>query len=623
MSYKSIAIWLCLAACGIPAVADDVYLQTDFSSGIPEGYTLLDKDENPTMSGMKNISFAGGSWVASLVNSHTDQAALSSSYCTYDYDVEDWLITPQIHIASADAVLRWDAKSVHYDYREQYRVLISQAGTATADFVELCTVSAEDYEWRTRALPLGEYAGKDVYIAFVHGGRSGFMLAVDNITVGELSSPCYAADNRTVVTAQGGGDVMVEGFVRNLSTARTVVPVCEADGTRYTANVADAPCTPGDSVAFSFAVPAPAEGKIAYRVGVSEGNDTLWLANDTVYCSAFKRNLLLEEYTAIWCTNCPEGIMQMNSYTHRFRDAVIPVVAHSNYSDVMGDDNYSAGMNYWLNNMPSFLYDRLADYKSQEAREDGNIYKALARPVTAEIDLHTAEMVGDSTLRVQATVRCATTLDNTGDDYRVAFIVSENMVCVDDKSYNQRNNCTMPTDNEYYYLPTIIPGAKMRYHNVARGLPAAFTGEPGLLPARELVTGEDYEVEYSFRLPSSVLDMQNISIIAVLLTLPSRAVLNASRATSIDYSGNVQAVTAQADAYRMVATGEGVTVTALAGNAFSATLYGIDGRVVSVARGRGEVTLATGNTCGVGIVAVTDDAGNSVYKKILLNYSQQ
>lgn len=615
----SAAIILGASMVVIPAIAQEIYLQTDFQGGIPSDYMILDRDENPTKAGLRNITFSNGSWVASVVDSEDDQAAVSSSFSTYDYPVEDWLITPSIHIASDAACLRWQARSVHHDFRDGYAVMISVDGTSPADFVELFRIEEEDYYERVRALPLNDYVGKDVHIAFVHNSTKRFMLAIDDIAVGELA-PAYVVDNCTPVSVAGGDVATVEGEICNVGSPHAFHAVCKADGVVYLPeSQQDVDYAAGESQPYRFVIPTPAEGKVAYSVGVPQASDTLWIVTDTIYCSAFERRMLVEEYTARWCTSCPDGIMMMHDFEQRFRGSIIPVVAHNNYNDPMGDDDYSAGMGYWLFNMPSFMYDRVSMLKSQEARADGNIYRAFSRPVEAEINLYRVAMTVEGRLHAQATVRFAHEFDNTEDRYRVAFIVTENSLCVDSTTYSQANGATMPSDAEFYFLPVNIPGEYMQYAHVARGLSDAFTGVPALLPAASLWPDEEYQVEYFFEIPASVKNVQNISVTAVVIDSDSREVLNAHRADSIDFSGAVGAVCDDLGmSYRIISDTDGIIVQ-LANNTMAlARLYSLDGRLLSQTQGKGQLHLVVAEAHGVYVLVIQDNTGFTC-NKILIN----
>lgn len=594
--------------------AQDIYLQTDFENGVPSDFTVLDRDENPNRSGLKKVSFPSGSWSSSLLGSSFNRAAVSSSYSTYNYPVEDWLITPRIHVSSSAACVRWDAKSVHYDFRDGYRVMVSEGGMALTDFVELFSIEEEAYFWKTRVLSLADYAGKDIYIAFVHNSTQRFLLAIDNLTVGELTVPAYGAENRTPVSVKGGEDVNVCGGICNLSSPHAFCPVCVADGVLYEGESSPVFCEVGDTLDFSFYVPAPVEGKMAYKVGVPCGADTVWVVSDTVYCSAFARNLLVEEYTATWCTSCPEGTLKMHEYEYLLRDCIIPVVAHSSYYDVMGDTDYSAGMDYWLGGFPSFLYDRYS--KSLSVADDGKIYEALSRPVLAEVEV-TEARIADGGVKIGALARFAESFDNVDDRYRMAYIVTENVVASDSSAYKQSSNLSLPQDGEFYFLTSPIPASMMRYHNVARGISTAFTGVPGLLPS-SLVAGEEYPVEYQFRIPSSVLDPYNISVTVVVMETRLRTVLAACRVTDINYSEGVSASLRDEGCPYRVTSGNGCVYVCTGGVQAEVCVYAVDGRCLGLAQGTGEVRVPIGTYGGSAIVTICSDNGIS-HCKILIN----
>ena len=122
---KLFSILLISSVACSTALADNVYFEADFSRGMPSGTIVKDYDENPTMSGVSNVDFTKGSWSTALVEKG-NSAAVSSSYTTYDYPVDDWMILPSVHVNSTEDVLAWDGISLHYDYREDYKVLISE-----------------------------------------------------------------------------------------------------------------------------------------------------------------------------------------------------------------------------------------------------------------------------------------------------------------------------------------------------------------------------------------------------------------------------------------------------------------------------------------------------------------
>ncbi len=613
-----IAILLLTVLLPLTIFAENIYLQTDFDRGIPTDFTVWDKDENPTIAGLRNISSSEGSFTAAVAGTKSYLAAVSSAYSTYNYPIENWLITSQIHIASADAILRWDAKSVHYDYRESYSVMISQNGLNAKDFTEVLTITEENYYYTTRALSLAEYVGKDIYIAFVHNSTKKFLLAIDNLVVGEIDDTLYRVENHSPVTVQGGNDVTIEGYIYNLNKAGNITPVCRVEETDYIAEIA-IPCNTGDKAAYNFAIPTPAEGKVAYQIGLQNGEDFTWLASDTLYCSAFPRRVLVEEFTGTWCTSCPKGSLALYEYEHNLRDAIIPVTAHCN--DTLTDAYYEGNMAYYLSNLPSFLYDRMSKYKADDPAQAHKIYTVLSLPVIAEVVIDDATFEGESAIKVASTVRVAENIDNSSDIYRISYIITENTVQGEGRKFNQSNNMTLASTNEFYYLPSAIPADIMIYKDVARGTSTAFTGIPLSLPSL-LETGETYRVEHTIDIPTTVVNKENISVTAIILKVNadgSRSLesLNAYR-TSMNGTGSTIATrNNEVPAYR-IATENGRVCLITDNNAYAQVhLYGIDGRHIATTSGKGNITLTAQDYNGIAIAAITID-GNTTYRKFKL-----
>ena len=109
-----------------------------------------------------------------------------------DGPANDWLITPPIAIdANYDAVhLAWDAHGNHDQntltgerYDAHLTVLLSSAGTTAATFVDTLASGILPVDWQHFSVPLDEYIGQTVHIAFVHDSYFDMGPVVDNVTI--------------------------------------------------------------------------------------------------------------------------------------------------------------------------------------------------------------------------------------------------------------------------------------------------------------------------------------------------------------------------------------------------------------------------------------------------------
>lgn len=609
-------------AVSLPVMADDIYFQENFEKGISSQYTLLDRDENPNKSGMSNINLSNGSWATAQYDKGTS-AAMSSAHCTYDYPVEDWMILPQINIKSNMAVLAWDAFSVHYDFRENYKVMISESGTKTSDFVEVYSVENEEYYVRRHVLSLADYEGKNIYIAFVHQDQNKYLLGIDNIKVGVFFNE-YVLVNNTDVSAKGGQEVEICGSVRNVSSAHHFLPTIVAGDAKWDPyEQEDLPgvlVEPGQEMSFSFSVMAPEEGTVDYTVGVKQQVDgqTVWSASDTIYCSAFPRNILVEKFTGTWCNNCPEGTITLRKFEQRFRNRIITVEGHCamGASEPMADAYYHPGLQYWIHNLPGMIYNRTLGMISQTAKDDGLIYKAMRKPVTAEI-VPTVKYTKEHNFLVNTTVRFSQDYDNSADRYRVGYVLAEKVVHEpNDTKYAQSNSCQYPQNREFYFLPSSVPSSLAFFHNVGRGNATSFDGAPQSLPNETLTAYTDYEVSGTVEMPGTPIfdddyefDPKNFSLVVVLIYTRDKSVMAAYRVDTddIDWSSALEEVQDGAR-HHINVVDDAVLVRNIEGNA-TVRIYGVDGRLIATAQGAGEVVAHVGQYAGVAIVSVETAAG--------------
>lgn len=616
---KILSVLLFSTAVFTSAMADDIYLDIDFEKNFPKDVTTLDRDENPTKSGLVNVDFSGGTWTRAMV-AKDNRAALSSAYCSYDYEVDDWMILPQVNIKDANAVLTWEAFSVHYDFRENYKIMISETGNKPSDFTEVYTVTEEDYYTQGHAISLEAYYGKDIYIAFVHTGKDKFILAIDNIKVGIIDNN-YALINTTDVSTTGGEEVTICGYIRNLGSSCFFNPTLIVDGEYYPKYGEDDVIPPvlyetGEDVPFSFVVNTPDEGTVDYTIAITgDNNEVLWHRTDTVYCSAFPRNILVEKFTGTWCNGCPEGTVTMHKFEQRFRNRIIMVEGHCN--DLMQDYYYALGLNYFNSNLPSMVYDRRVGFKSQQAQDDGNIYGVMRLPVTAQV-VPSVSYTTDGRLAISSVVRFSEEYDNTLDRYRIGYAITENVVNQDNAAYSQSNSCQTVSCREFYYLPSTVPGAIMHYHHVARGTESAFEGVAASLPNEMLMPGVDYIVNDTIDIPSSVIDSRNISVIAVVVYTRNKMALAACevKTEEIDWTESVDDVMQDAVRYNVAVDNGTVIVGGLEERA-SVKVITVDGRTLDAAYGTRCLSLNAGNYKGIAIVSVETATGIS-NEKILI-----
>ncbi|MFM8243079.1 MAG: choice-of-anchor J domain-containing protein [Crocinitomicaceae bacterium] len=161
-------------------------LSTDFQSGIPSNYTILNNDGNTPFSTM--TPFIGQeAWISFQdPDSTLNQVAAATSYFETADSADRWLITPQITLSSFGNYLSWNAKSHDPSFPDDYLVLLSTTDSLPSSFTDtIGSVEQENFEWTSREVNLSNLGLNDssIYIAFVLRTYDGFKLYVDDIQV--------------------------------------------------------------------------------------------------------------------------------------------------------------------------------------------------------------------------------------------------------------------------------------------------------------------------------------------------------------------------------------------------------------------------------------------------------
>lgn len=160
---------------------------------LPDGWTMY-ADGLTNQSG---FAIFGSGWVVSQVET-ANQAAATVSYVTSSADCDRWLLTPAIAVPEGDFRLKFRAFVNETSPAERLRVALSTGGSAKEDF----TVTLRDITfngsagttagWNNIELPLGDYAGQSVRIAFVNHGNGQFIF-VDDVRINATTDNYHMA----------------------------------------------------------------------------------------------------------------------------------------------------------------------------------------------------------------------------------------------------------------------------------------------------------------------------------------------------------------------------------------------------------------------------------------------
>jgi len=180
--------------CAVSALSQTDLLVTDFQSGIPSNYTIIDGDG---LTPDPAVSEYTGAWiVVADPDSLQDTVASSTSYFSPVGTADRWLITPPLSLGNYGNFIEWQGKSQDASYADDYLVLVSTTDNQIASFTDtIGYVIQENSTWTNRTVDLSMegYNGQTIYIAFRLITNDGFKLYLDDIHVWKNDPAAVAA----------------------------------------------------------------------------------------------------------------------------------------------------------------------------------------------------------------------------------------------------------------------------------------------------------------------------------------------------------------------------------------------------------------------------------------------
>lgn len=636
MRMRSLLLFTLTMAGGLLAGAQQTYFSCDFENGIPEGMSLYDQDGNEPSTDMKALGFAVGTPWITVDDGAGGKAACSTSWYRTAGQSDDWMVTPSIEVTSPTAVLRWRAKAVDKDYRDGYAVYVSTEGNSPDKFdrsAPALSVKSETADWTSRELPLAEYAGKKIWIAFVNNSRDKSRLLIDDIYAGVPSVLEIHSTLPRVVSAVG--DLEITGEITNTSDADITGYTVkynignDFEGEQSFDNTIKAGRTRTFSIITDYEI-----GKnetIDYEVTVECKGDA---ASDKGKVSAYTRRIVAEEVTGVWCAYCIRGMVAMAQMKQDYGDSFLGIAVHggsAKWEDPMAMQEYTDWLfsGYNMSGYPHCTVNRQMSTTGDPANMPTYYRKALATENFIGIGLDAD--VDATAGKITAKTDIFTAKDLEDVDYRLAYLLIENDVhngeVLYDKDgnpseyngYEQNNNVYSGSGESmggYEDLPTIIPGAQMTYQDVARYISPDYNGIEGSFPT-SLVEGEKASHEFTFDIPESVMKKENTELAVMLINRKTASVLNAEVLPLKKFfmpEGITETSMNTCD-LRISATAAGFAFVSAAGIE-AVTLYGTDGMRLAEASVNGAYTEVTVERGRMVIARVTLSDGTCVTRKL-------
>lgn len=624
-------------------------------------YLLYEGDHNKPSSAMQDLGFDADNspwlFVIRESESSSDYCAASTSIYNPTGKSDDWMAIPRLSIENADYYLSFDVQSYYKSKADRLKVLVLEDDAVYSNFTkelydkfkangkviydeQLTPGESEEGlsgDWTHVEKSLAEYAGKNIYIAFVNENDNQSMIFLDNLKVYYKGDFNFAPNVQNTQINKESTTVGAVVKVTSDKTYNSISATLTSEDGSFKSTYTDTPSKPITSAEnYSFTFPDKMPLKVGeqnkYTISIDLGG-TVYSQTNTISNLAYEttKHVVIEEATGTWCVNCPRGILAMEYLESIYGDLIIPITIHSSSesgSDPFNYSKYTSALG--LNAFPSGLVNRIDTVYSPTSidanqlyhfdSEDGNqtFYDIAKREFNsyaiADVAIDKAIYdVNNKTVQISGNVNYALNMNSL--NHNIAFVVLEDGLV--DYQANGHYGSTDPLLGKFGKggeYGTATP--KITFVDVARKVPNDnFAGESGFIPV-SVTAGQPVAFNKVFSLPENVSNWDNAKVVVMLIDANTERVLNAARLKMSAGTAGINDATVSENGITI--SGENGSISVNGGSDLNVTVYDVSGSVISNANSTsGAVKVSTGGKNGLFIVKATSD-GVSVVKKVIV-----
>ena len=623
-------------------------------------YLLYEGDHNKPSSAMQDLGFDADNspwlFVIRESESSSDYCAASTSIYNPTGKSDDWMSIPRLSIENADYYLSFDVQSYYKSKADRLKVLVLEDDAVYSNFTkelydkfkangkvlydEQLTPgeSEEDLtgDWTHVEKSLAEYAGKNIYIAFVNENENQSMIFLDNLKVYYKGDFNFATNVESTQVNKESTDVGVIVKVTSDKTYNTINATLTSEDGSFKSTYIDTPSKPitsAENYSFTFPdkLPLTVGKQNKYTVSISL-DGTVYSQTNTISNLAFEttKHVVIEESTGQRCPNCPQGILSFEYMEGIYGEQIIPIAIHAN---VVGNDvfAYDAYNNYFgIGAQPTGVVNRIDTLYAPMYRDGNMVYhleteqgnetfadiakRELSSYAIADVNIDKAVYdTSSKNVQISGTVNYA--LDMNSLNHNIAFVVLE------DNLVGRQENNLYASDEPIFgefgkggKYGTATP--EITFVDVARKVPNDnFAGESGFIPV-SVTAGQPVAFNKVFSLPENVTNWDNAKVVVMLIDANTERVLNAARLKMSAGTAGINDATVSENGITI--SGENGSISVNGGSDLNVTVYDVSGSVISNANSTsGAVKVSTGGKNGLFIVKATSD-GVSVVKKVIV-----
>lgn len=584
-------------------------------------------------------------WAIVWDENDNDIAASSHSMYSPAGKSNDWLIFPQLYIPDDKCALTFLSQSFLTGYQDYLKVYIwaneeeinmpsdelVARFAAEADLVynELQSPGQDDNilagDWKENYLSLAQYAGKNIYIAFVNDNENQSAVFIDNVTVSHNKPFRIAFTNETSVVAQES--ILIAGAMSidtDTDVYNTVsLTLVDSEGNEIeTIAQSGLSLKKGDVYKFAFSQALPLSIGMVNKYSIKVVcNENQYEVEGKITNLAFEpvKRVVLEEISGMGCQNCPLGFLSIEKIHEMYGDLFIPICIRT-FQDPLGAGltDYTTGIGLGaaapagvINrkgvSFPASSFNNDFYFTNTQLPEGSEklwldiVADELEIPAEADISIGELDIDKESNeFVIPCTVKYALSAQDC--NINLFTVVMEDYVSTIQK--NGFASLALESLGEWgkggiYGQSMVMDYKLVDLCRSYEGLTVNGTG--GYLP-QNIVAGEEYTAEIRTAIPATINNIANCKVVVMLIDGNTGAYINAALGNTFTGVENIDNNTNIA-----ISATKGEIVVTTTDNA-RIEAYSINGMLLNVAQGNGTITLDA--PAGVAIVKVV--TGNEV-----------
>ena len=556
---RIIQLIICLVALNMGATkySSLEYLSMDFSEStdgyLYEGWTCWGMGKTPVPEVTETFNIKSGDPAYTIIGVGELFVPFSNSTTVEGGPVSEWLVSPAVTLPVDDVVLSFYVAAFGTNTNSEYEIYVSTTGNTPDCFTEqpvyTGTIKGHDQYAQTEMIyvPLNGYKNKTINVAFVNKSEGSMLTGFTNITIAD-----YAVNltNRREKFVYESGDYSLP-FVAQIMTPMECLgfkATLKTD-TGIVSEYEETKDLSGEYKSYSFEFPVkislPDYQTVDYTITLTPNYPeakSIEMKYSISYTKAFKNIVVMENATGAWNPYATFGCAAIDKYCDTYPDQFIPIEVH--YSDAMQVDNYSP----YIFTITEGLSPLAVLNRSivTDTWDENTLKKLLKQNAPMQVEIK--ETYFDTTTK-RGRVKYAPQfgVDISDIDLTAVVVVREDKCSGSGKEWTQMNNLSgakNPTQVGVsmdwwpylkYYCQESMEIRGFEFAHVGWGIFNDFNGSGVELP-KVWKADEPQELTLSFDLPENIQNIDNTSVVVMIIEKETGKVITASDMYADKYS---------------------------------------------------------------------------------------